>query len=370
MPSSYRQWVYAKPMLDGVLGPDQFELREQRLPKLEAGEALIRVNLINIHSATRARMATGMTKLGETDRSNYACAEIIRSRDPSFAEGDVIACQAGWQDYQVISSRESSVGYDAPSEAVTALNLTNSQWCYVFRPAMVTEWRSDVLMDVFGTSGMTAYFGMRECGPLATGDQVAVAGATGSVGSLVAQLARIAGCRVIGFAGGEERCRWVVNEFGVDDCLNYRADEFPDQLCAAFPNGIDVFSDGIGGLLTPMVARRMNRGGRIFAFGCAGSFYGNDINVPQQRLTLRQAFGISDEVEIIMASRGLRAEAWIVDAFYHERLAAEDALAALMRSGKLKPVSNVVEGFEKLPEAIIELYRKPHAGKLQIRLGA
>jgi hypothetical protein len=142
MAASYRQWIYAKPMAGDKLGPEHFELREQPIPELKDGQALVRVKLINVHSNTRTRLALGMTTLGDTERSNYAC-----------------------------------------------------EWTYVFRPAMVRMWPSEVLMDLFGTSGLTAYFGMRQCGPLMPRDAVLVAGATGSVGSIAAQLARIAGLR-------------------------------------------------------------------------------------------------------------------------------------------------------------------------------
>src|SRR5713101_4657507 len=136
MPKTYRKWIYAKPMVDDALGPEQFALRELPIPELQQDQALVRVKLVNIHSATRLRMARAMTKLGDTDLSNYACAEVIQSRDKTFKEGDIIACQAGWQDHQIISSDDASVGYGRPSELVKALNGTNSQWNYVFRPAM------------------------------------------------------------------------------------------------------------------------------------------------------------------------------------------------------------------------------------------
>src|SRR3978361_1355905 len=117
-------------MVKHVLGPEQFELREVAIPELQQGEALVRVKLLNIHSGTRARMANGMTRLGDTDRSNYACAEVIQSRDKTFKEGDIIACQAGWQDFQIVSSADASVGYGPPGELVKALNGSNSQWNY------------------------------------------------------------------------------------------------------------------------------------------------------------------------------------------------------------------------------------------------
>jgi NADPH-dependent curcumin reductase CurA len=367
MTKTYRKWIYAKPMVEDVLGREQFELRELPIPELRQGQALVRVKLVNIHSATRLRMAGGMTTLGETDLSNYACAEVIQSRDKTFKEGDVIACQAGWQDHQVVSSDDASVGYGAPSELVKALNGTNSQWNYVFRPAMVKMWPPEVLMEMFGTSGMTAYFGLRECGPLMPRDCVAVAGATGSVGSIAAQLAKIAGCYVVGFAGGRDRCKWVMDTLGIDDCIDYRAKDFAAELEAAFPSGIDVYSDGIGGALTESVAAIMNQNSRLLSYGSAAAFYSDRLDAPQHRSSLRRRFGISENVEVILKKRNIKSEAWIVDEFYHERLKAEDDLSRLLLRGALKPISNVVEGFDNLPDAVIGLYKTARSGKLQVR---
>lgn len=370
MSRTYRVWIYAKAMARDVIGAEQFELRELPLPDLEQGQALVRVKLVNIHSATRARMANGTTMLGDTDRSNYACAEVVQSRDPAFREGDIIACQAGWQDYQIVSSADPSVGYGRASDQVKALNRTNSQWTYVFRPEMARLWPPSVLMEMFGTSGMTAYFGMRECGPLRPGEAVAVAGTTGSVGSIVAQLAKIAGCRVVGFGGGLERCAWVLGALAIDGCLDYRAEDFEEQLRAAFPSGIDVFSDGIGGALTETVTGLIKQNGRLFSYGRAAEFYAETLDAPRSRGSLRRAFGISDRVEDLIKQRNIKAEAWTVDAFYHERLKAEDDLSQLLLDGRIKPITHVVEGFEKLPEAVIGLYRTARAGKLQVRFEA
>src|SRR5258708_4514596 len=276
-------------MVKEVVGREQFTLRELPVPEPKQGQALVRVKLVNIHSGTRARMANGMTKLGDTDRSNYACAEVVQSRDQTFREGAVIACQAGWQDYQIVSSEDGSVGYGPASELVKALNGTNSQWSYVFKPAMVKMWPPEVLMEMVGTSGMTAYFGMRECGPLMPRDCVAVAGTTGSVGSIAAQLARIAGCYVVGFGGGADRCKWVLDTLGINACIDYRAKDFEQQLKAAFPGGIDVYSDGIGGALTENVTQLMNQNSRLFSYGGAAAYYADKINAPQQRPSLRRA---------------------------------------------------------------------------------
>ncbi|MGJ4944935.1 zinc-binding dehydrogenase [Bradyrhizobium sp. HKCCYLS1011] len=246
MPRTFRQ-CYARPMQDDVLEPDQFELREKPIPKLADGQALARIKLINVHSNVRMRMALGAIPLGGTDPANYACAEIVQSRDPAFDEGDIIACQAPWQDYALVSSRDAAIGYGAANEATKALNRTNSQWTYVFRPSLVQAWSPDVLMDVFGTSGMTAWFGMQQCGPILPSETVVVAGVTGSVGSLAAQLASAAGARVIGLAGSAAKCAWARDTLGLTDCIDYRASDLAERIRSVAPDGIDVYSDGAGG---------------------------------------------------------------------------------------------------------------------------
>jgi hypothetical protein len=368
MPKTFRQWFVAKPMTGDVLGLQQFELREQPIPDLQDGQALVRVKLINVHPGTRLQIARGWTPIGETGRGNFACAEVIRSRDKAFKEGDIIACQAGWQDYEVISSGDRSVGYSTPSEMVKTLNGTNSQWTYVFRPSMVKMWSPDVLLDMLGTSGLTAYFGMRECGPLMPADRVAVAGVTGAVGSIVAQLAKARGCYVVGFAGGPDRCAWVLDTLGIDRCLDYKARDFEAQIGAAFPNGVDVFSDGVGGPLTQIMTAIMNRNGRLFAYGGASSLYADKPDEAYaQSSSMRRMFGLSEAVEKVLRDKNIKSECWIVDEFYHERLRGEEDLSRLMRSGALRHINNVAEGFEKLPAAIVGLYETARSGKLQVR---
>jgi NADPH-dependent curcumin reductase len=364
MRQTFRQWALARPLAAGEqLTPGHFARRELPMPDIAAGEALVRVRLINVHSRTRQRILAGDTRLGETDPSNYACAQVIRSRDPAFREGDVIACQAGWQDHAIVRSGDSAIGYGPITAAARALNGTNSQWTYAFRPALAERWPADVLMDVFGTSGMTAWFGLRECGPVGPSDHVLVGGASGSVGALFSQLARNAGARVIGLAGGADRCEWVTASLGIADCLDYRAADFAARLAAAFPEGIDLFSDGIGGDLTALAIARMNPGARLFSYGSSAAFYGAGAVAGR---TLRERFGVTAALEPAIAQNGIRVACWIVDQFYGERRAAEDALAALLEEGSLQPVNTLVRGFDRLPGAIANLYARPRQGKLQI----
>jgi NADPH-dependent curcumin reductase len=128
-----------------------------------------------------------------------------------------------------------------------------------------------------------------------------------------------------------------------------------------------MFSDGVGGRLTAIVSRLIKQRGRVFSYGTAGSFYSGKIEKPDSSLSMRQRFGITTEIDNAFGARNVRVESWIVDRFYHQRIEAEDALSAMLTKGSLKPINNVVDGFENLPEAISGLYKAPRAGKLQIR---
>lgn len=368
MPTTTRQWIYGKQVENDDLSEANFTLREVPLEPLKDGELLVRVRLINIHSHMRMRMAKGQLKVGDTEKGNYACAEVLESRAPGFEPGDVIACQAGWQEYQVIDTKPGAVNHGHATELVKALHRTGSPWTYRFRPALAKSWGPDVLMDVFGTSGLTAYFGLRECGPIMPRDRVLVAAATGAVGSIAAQLAKIAGAHVVGLGGGPARCDWVEETLGIPTCLDYRAPDLDAQIKGAFPDGIDVFSDGVGGSLTErVVSKHMKNDSRLFSYGGSSVFYADRYGAPPK--SSEELFGITPAIGKMLREKNIKLELWIVDVFYAERERAEDDLSRLLSTGKLKAITNTVDGFEKLPEGISDLYRSPRAGKMQIRFG-
>jgi NADPH-dependent curcumin reductase CurA len=382
-PKTYKKWVLAKPVIDRKLTIENFRLIEEPVPPIKDGQCLIKVRLINIHASTRDRMSpNGTTKVGETDNTNYACADVLQSRDRTFKEGDTIACLAGWQTHQVISSSDGQQpGYDLPSELVKELNGSNSAWAYVFRPVMTRMYQPDVLMDIFGTSGTTAYFGMRECGPLMPRDKVAVAGTTGSVGSIFAQLAKERGCYVVGFGGGPERAKWVTDNLGIP-AIDYRAKDLDAQLKAAFPEGIDVFSDGVAAELSESVTRLMNRNGRYLAYGSAGAIYSEN---PRTEIPARSTGGprpgrppqivnrgpnMSESIYEIVRERNLKVEAWQEQYLYQDRIEAENYLSRLMYGGLLKPFHTVIEGIENVPNGIMAQYDSNVYGKLQLKFSA
>ena len=377
-PKTYKKWVLNKAVVDGKLSADNFKMLELPIPALEQGKCLIQVKVINIHASTRNRMMNGTTKLGDTDKTNYGCAQVLQSRDKTFKEGDLIACQAGWQSHQVISSEDESIGYGPANEMTIAVNGTKSHWNYVWRPQMVKMWRPDILMDVFGTSGTTAYFGHQDCGPVTPRDAVAISGTTGSVGALAAQLAKAAGAYVVGFGGGPERAKWVVDNLGIDKAFDYRDPDLENKLRAAFPNGIDFYSDGVGGPLSETVAKLMNKNSRYHSYGSSASLYDEDTMRPQTQSTSQgnaPAQGgaparrqrTSPTIDKILDERNIKYVSWIVHVHYFERFKCEDELSNLLLTNQIKPINTVVKGIENVPQGVMSQYTTNPYGKLQLQ---
>ncbi len=372
-PKTLKKWVLAKNVGDdNKLTMEHFKLVEQPMPVPAQGEALVQVMMVNIHSGTRNRMkAKGGTKVGETDDSNYAIARVLQSRDKTYREGDIIACQAGWNTHQTTTS-ERTRGGAGEFALVEELNGTKSRTSYVFRPVMLKQFKPDVLLDVFGTSGLTAYYGVRECGPIMPRDWIAVSGTTGSVGSMAAQICKAKGAHVVGFGGGLERAKWVTDNFGIP-ALDYRAKDLDAQLKAAFPKGIDVYIDGVGGPLAESVAKQMNQDGRYFSYGEAADIYA-DLQ-PNAKATASSAtrdsareFGMTDSVYKIVQDRNIKLEAWNQAVWAQDRIEAENNLSQLMNTKKLKAVNTVVRGIENAPKGIMSQYdgSNPY-GKLQLQ---
>lgn len=377
-PRTYNKWVVATPVVDRKISEANFKLTEPQIPQIKDGECLIENILFNIHSATRERMSPGgITKPGETDNTNYTLGRVLQSKDRTFKEGDVIACLGGWQDHQVISAEYGpQPGYVLPNELVKKLNGTNNPWGFVWRPVMLKMHTADVLMDIFHSSGTTAYFGLRECGPMRPGDWCAVAATTGSVGAMVVQLLLARGCRVVGFGGGPDRAQWVNDQFGIN-ALDYRAKDLDDQLRKAFPKGVDFFSDGVSGDLSMSIAKIMNDDSRYLNYGTSAAFYAptnsersavTGAGSGQRQSGRRNMFGMSEDVAKICDAKHIHVEAWQVNELYQDRLEAEDYLSRLVIEKRLRPINTVVDGVENIPKAVVMQYTDNPYGKLQVRM--
>jgi NADPH-dependent curcumin reductase CurA len=212
------------------------------------------------------------------------------------------------------------------------------------------------ILGVLGITGLTAYFGLLDVGRPRPGETVLVSGAAGAVGTIAGQIAKIAGCRVIGTAGGADKCAWVKNELGFDEVLDYKAGGIHKQLKAAAPEGIDVYFDNTGGDVLAAAIARMNMWGRVV---CCGNVSQYDTATPEPG-----PMGVPG----FLVTKRIRMEGFVVMDFYNRRKQGENALAAWLESGKLKAPVDIVEGFEKMPSALTGMFAGKNRGKLLVRV--
>src|SRR5215471_9550365 len=208
----------------GKLGPEHFRLSDGAIPEPTDGEALLRVRYISLDAANRAWMhgATYRSAVeANTVMAGGGIAEVVSSKAPGLAAGDLVFADTGWQDFATL-----------PAKHLTKMPKIEPM---------------TYLLSVYGVAGLTAYFGLLEIGKPREGETVVVSAAAGSVGSIVGQIAKIRGCHVVGIAGGREKCQWLTSELGFDAAVDYKDGAVFKALRAAAPKGIDVYFDNIGG---------------------------------------------------------------------------------------------------------------------------
>ena len=327
-----RQWLYAKPP-QGRIAADTFQWTETAIPAPRAGEALVRTRMLSLDPANRAWM------MGKTYRdalepgqvmSGFVIGEVVESKAPGFAKGDIVEGDWGWQDYAAMPMRR----------------LTKR----------TTKAPFELLIGPLSITGLTAYFGLLNVGQPKPGDTVLVSAAAGAVGSMVGQIAKIAGCRVVGTAGGQDKCDWLVRELGFDAAVDYKAGGVFRALRAVCPNGIDVYFDNTGGPVLEAALSLMNLRGRI---ACCGNVSQYDVEKP--------APGPMAVPGLVVTKR-LRMEGFIVMDFYDQRAEAEAKLARWVEEGKIKAIVDIVDGLDKAPQALIGLFEGRNKGKMAVRV--
>jgi NADPH-dependent curcumin reductase CurA len=317
----------------GKLALSNFKLSESPLPEPKAGEVLIRVRYISLDAANRAWMhgATYRSAVeANTVMAGGGIGEVIESKDAGFAPGDIVFGDTGWQDFA----------------AVPAKHLTKMP-----RIEPLTH-----LLSIYGVAGLTAYFGLLNVGRPKAGETVVVSAAAGSVGSIVGQIAKIKDCRVVGIAGGADKCKWLTSELGFDAAVDYKAGNVYKDLKAAAPKGIDVYFDNVGGDILEACLPQMNLYGRIACCGAISQYDG----VPS-------ASGPRGVPGLIVVKR-ITMQGFIVMDYMDQREQALSDLQSWVQSGRLKVLEDVIDGFEKTPQALIGLLAGENRGKRMIRL--
>lgn len=331
MPQSNRQIVIEQ-LPQGRLGPEHFRLRESPLPVPADGEVLLRTRYVSLDAANRAWMqgATYRSALNAGQvMAGGALAEVVESRAANFVAGDLVFADTGWQDFVALSARQ----------------LTKMP-----RIEPLTH-----LLSVYGVAGLTAYFGLLECGHPQPGETVVVSAAAGAVGEIVGQIAKIKGCRAVGIAGGSAKCQWLTQELRFDGAVDYKAGDTLRALRAVCPDGIDVYFDNVGGDVLEACLFNMKLHGRI---ACCGAVSQYDSGAPHGP---RGVPGLIVTKRLIM--RG-----FLVSDFYQKREQALKDLKDWVDSGKLKVHDDVMEGLEKLPAALIGLLAGDNRGKRMVKV--
>jgi NADPH-dependent curcumin reductase CurA len=317
----------------GKLGPEHFRLREAEMPSPNDGEVLMRVRYISLDAANRAWMQ-GATYRDAVQAGSVmaggAVAEVIESKAAGFSSGDLVFADTGWQDYTVLPPQR-------------LLKLPKIQ--------PMTH-----LLSVYGIAGLTAYFGFVRIASPREGETVVVSAAAGSVGSIVGQIAKIKGCRVVGIAGGQQKCDWLVRELGFDAAVDYKAGPVFKTLKAAAPKGIDIYFDNVGGDIFEACLAQMSIGGRI---SCCGAISAYDGQPPTA--------GPRGVPGMIVVKR-LTVRGFIVTDFFASREEAIAELQSWVASGKLKVLEDVIDGLENTPRALVGLLAGENRGKRMVKV--
>jgi NADPH-dependent curcumin reductase CurA len=299
------------------------------------GQLLVRVTHLSLDPAMRGWMNDAPSYiepvgLDEVMRA-LGAGEVVASKHPGFAAGDTVTGAFGVQEY-ALSDGAGVLRVD-PDAAPLPTYLA-----------------------ALGMTGMTAYFGLLDVGAARSGDTVLVSGAAGAVGSIVGQLAKIKGCRVVGIAGGSEKCRWLTDELGYDAAVDYREGRLTERLREHTPDGVDVFFDNVGGDVLDAGLTRLSRGARVVLCG-AISQYNNDRPVgPANYLSL-------------LVNRA-RMEGFIVFDYADRYARAGEEIAGWLAEGRLRSREDVVTGsVDDFPRTLLRLFRGQNVGKLVLRIG-
>ena len=311
-----------------------FRLEEAAVPTPGEGEVVVAVKYMSLDPYMRGRMDDGPSyaapvPVGGTMEAG-AVGEVIASNDPKFKPGDHAFGMFGWATHGVAAAK--GLRKVNPDDAPIQTSL-----------------------GVLGMPGMTAYAGLLEVGELKDGDNVVVSAASGAVGAVVGQIAKIKGCHVVGLTGSDEKCQWITRELGFDAAINYKTENVAEALAKTCPNGIDVYFDNVGGKILDECLKQMNLHGRIPTCGLISQYNATE-PVPGPY-----------NYDLILMHR-LKIQGFIILDYMDRYPEATEALIGWMKEGRLKARLDVSEGLETALQAVKKLYTGENTGKLMVRV--
>lgn len=314
-----------------------FRFVEEPVPAAVAGQVLLRNLYLSLDPYMRGRMSDAPSYVPPVALGDVMCgatvARVEISHHTEYQPGDLVLAYAGWQDYAV-------------SDGAGLVKLGTMD-----HPSLA--------LGVLGMPGMTAYVGLLDIGQPKAGETVVVAAATGAVGSVVGQIAKLKGCRVIGIAGGAEKCRFTVDTLGFDACVDHRAADFAARLAQVVPDGIDVYFENVGGAVFDAVLPLLNKFARVPLCGLIAHYNKDGLPPGPDRLALLMG---------TILKRSIKMQGFIVSDHFAKSAAMQADLNKWVAEGKIHFREDIVQGLERAPQAFFGLLRGENFGKLVVQI--
>ena len=322
---------------EGIIDENDLELVTDEIPEIQEGQVLAKTIYFSLDPTNRIWMSDidqymEPVEIGDIMRAGGSLAIVEESKVPHVKVGDIVqgGMHGGWQEYFIIPGEEA-----AAIPLVESIPLT-------------------ALISVLGFTGPTAYFGFLDIGQPKKGETVVVSAAAGAVGSIVCQIAKIKGCRVVGIAGSDEKCNWLKNDLKVDEVINYKKDDILESLKEKCPKGIDIYFENVGGETLDAALTLMNNYGRIPVCGLISMY--NDWETPGPKMFRN----------ILM--KRLTVKGFLVSDYLDRYAESLEALSEWMAEGKIQYKVDIVEGIENAPSAVNKLFTGENTGKLVIKV--
>ena len=328
------KWVL-KERPQGLVKNENFELIKEELRDIQDGEVLIENQYLSFDPTQRMWLTDlpgylPPVQIDEVVRSG-GIGKIVESKNENFSKGDLVSGMVGWQTHHIPSENDLKTMRKVPD----VLPI----------PSM---------LNIFGTTGITAYFGLLDIGNPQPGETVVVSGAAGATGAMVCQIAKIKGCHVIGIAGGDEKCSWL-KDCGVDDVIDYKNSNVAEELTKLAKDGIDIYFDNVGGPILESVLFLININARIICCGSISNYTGDQMPVGPRNLTM-------------LIVRRAKMQGFLVLDYYGRASEAIDDISKWAMEGKIKHREDIQEGIENCPETLNRLFTGQNQGKQMLKI--
>jgi NADPH-dependent curcumin reductase len=315
-----------------------FRLEEVPIPALKDGELLLQTVYLSLDPYMRSRMSTAASYAAGTELNDVmvggTVSRVVATRNAAFKEGDLVNSYSGWQEYQV----------------------TNGANLYKLDPRIP---KPSYALGVLGMPGLTAYVGLLDLGQPQAGETLVVAAATGAVGSVVGQIAKIKGLRTVGIAGGKEKCDYAVKELGFDTCIDHRDSAMAAQLHDACPKGIDVYFENVGGAVWDAVLPLLNVHSRVPLCGLISQYNATGLPAGPDRSSQMMAMFLIKQVKV---------QGFIISSYFNRMPAFIADVGKWMQEGRIKYREDITKGLENAPQAFMGLFKGSNFGKLLVQV--